>query len=216
MEKIERRARNRIVETTSVLASSLVANPKNWRLHPKEQADAMRGILNEIGIVAALTARRMPDGTLMLIDGHLRAEILPTDMVPVNILDVTEAEADKLLLSLDPLAAMAESNTAAIEELVKAAHTNNSALQDMWNDLQNSNAIKIDALQADRQKPKEEYDSNIVRQIVLIFSQDQFEAVVSSLGEYADKHALGSNSEVFLHLLEANGYATSGSVAEKD
>jgi hypothetical protein len=209
-------ARNRIIETKTVLASSLIANPKNWRVHPKEQADAVRGIIDEIGIVAALTARKMPDGTLMLIDGHLRAEILPTDMVPVNILDVTEEEADKLLLSLDPLAAMAESNALAIEELAKAAHTNNSALQEMWNDLQNSNAVKVEALQAEAMVTEDEYNNSIVRQIVLIFSQDQYETVVASLGEYADKHSLGSNSEVFLHLLEASGYATSGSVTEAD
>jgi len=33
--------------------------------------------------------------------------------VPVLVLDVTEAEADKILLTLDPLAAMAEKNAAA-------------------------------------------------------------------------------------------------------
>ena len=40
----------------------------------------------------------------MLIDGHLRAETAPDMMVPVLVLDVTEEEADKLLLTLDPLA----------------------------------------------------------------------------------------------------------------
>jgi hypothetical protein len=37
----------------------------------------------------------------------------------VLVLDVTEEEADKILLTLDPLAGMAEANQAAIEELLK-------------------------------------------------------------------------------------------------
>jgi len=49
-----------------------------------------------------------PGWRLMLIHGHLRAETTKNAMVPVLVLDVTEAEADKLLLTLDPLAAMAQ------------------------------------------------------------------------------------------------------------
>ena len=40
----------------------------------------------------------------MLVDGHLRAETTPDAIVPVLVLDVDEAEADKILLTLDPLA----------------------------------------------------------------------------------------------------------------
>jgi hypothetical protein len=55
----------------------------------------------------AVLARELPDGSLMLIDGHLRAETLGDGNVPVLVLDVNEAEADKLLATLDPVAAMA-------------------------------------------------------------------------------------------------------------
>jgi hypothetical protein len=51
-----------------------------------------------------LLARELPDGRLQLIDGHLRSDITPDMDVPVLILDITEAEADKLLATLDPLA----------------------------------------------------------------------------------------------------------------
>ena len=64
--------------------------------HPKAQADALRGLLCEIGYADALLARETPEG-LQLIDGHLRAETTPDVEVPVLILDVTEEEADKLL-----------------------------------------------------------------------------------------------------------------------
>ena len=128
--------RNRIKELRNVLASSLKPNPKNWRTHPQAQSEAMRGILAEIGYADSLIARELPDGSLMLIDGHLRAETTPDEMVPVQIVDLTEAEADKLLLSLDPLAAMAESNAAAMQQLCDDAETNNAALQAMWDEMQ--------------------------------------------------------------------------------
>ena len=64
-------------------------------------------MLAEVGYADALLARELADGSLMLIDGHLRAETTPDAVVPVLVLDVDEAEADKILLTHDPLAAMA-------------------------------------------------------------------------------------------------------------
>jgi hypothetical protein len=51
----------------------------------------------------------------MLIDGHRRAETTPTTKVPVLVLDVTEAEAGKILLTIDPISAMAEADKAQLE-----------------------------------------------------------------------------------------------------
>jgi ParB-like chromosome segregation protein Spo0J len=93
--------RDRIRELRRVLAKELLPNPRNWRRHPKVQADALRGLLTEIGYADALIARELPDGQLQLIDGHLRAEVTPDTEVPVLVVDVTEEEADKILLTLD-------------------------------------------------------------------------------------------------------------------
>ena len=95
--------RDRIRELRRVPASELKANPKNWRTHPEGQAAAMEGVLSEVGWADAVLARETADG-LELIDGHLRKEIAPDEMVPVLILDVNESEADKILLTHDPLA----------------------------------------------------------------------------------------------------------------
>ena len=51
----------------------------------------------------------------MLIDGHLRAETTPDQLVPVLVLDVDENESHKLLATLDPLAAMAETDKLAVQ-----------------------------------------------------------------------------------------------------
>lgn len=110
--------RDRIIELRRVKGSVLLENPRNFRRHPEAQRAALRGILGEVGIADALLARETPDG-LMLIDGHLRREELPDTELPVLVLDVTEEEADKILLTLDPLAAMAEMEGTAVRALLE-------------------------------------------------------------------------------------------------
>jgi len=126
--------RDRIIELRRVRAGDLLPNPKNWRVHPKKQQEALQGMLAEVGYVDALLARETYDG-LMLIDGHLRAETTPDTEVPVLVLDVSESEADKVLATLDPLAAMAKANTEALDTLVRSVHTGNEALAEMLGDL---------------------------------------------------------------------------------
>ena len=129
--------RDRVKELRRVRAGDLLPNPKNWRRHPQAQADALRGALAEIGYADALLVRETPDG-LQLIDGHLRAETTPEMEVPVLVLDVDEAEADKLLATLDPLAAMAVPDAAALEALLAEVTVSSEALQAMLDDLAKS------------------------------------------------------------------------------
>lgn len=110
--------RDRIRELRRVPAGELRPNPRNWRSHPEAQRDALRGLLAEIGYAGALLARELDDGSLQLIDGHLRAETTPEAVVPVLVLDVTAAEADKILLTHDPVAAMAETDRAQLASLL--------------------------------------------------------------------------------------------------
>jgi DNA modification methylase len=123
--------RDRIKELRRVQARELLPHPKNWRKHPQAQVAALRGLLDEIGYADALLARELPDGRLMLIDGHLRKETTPDAQVPVLVLDVSEAEAEKILLTLDPLAAMAELDSERIKALLATVQTNSGAVQDL-------------------------------------------------------------------------------------
>jgi DNA modification methylase len=126
--------RDRIVELRRVRAADLHPNPKNWRTHPKAQREALRGVLAEIGYADALLARETPVG-LQIIDGHLRAETTPDVEVPVLILDVTEAEADKLLATLDPLAALAEGDPESLRTLLEQVETDSDAVKKMLDNL---------------------------------------------------------------------------------
>jgi hypothetical protein len=71
----------------------------------------------------------------MLIDGHLRAETLGVGEVPVIVLDVTEAEADTLLLFMDPLASMAKADAKLLDELLRSVQTSSQPLAAMLEDL---------------------------------------------------------------------------------
>lgn len=127
--------RDRIRELRRVPASDLRPNPKNWRTHPQAQADALRGVLAEVGIADAVLARELDDGSLMLLDGHLRVETMGDQILPVLVLDVNEAEGDKVLATLDPLAAMAESDAAKLDAILREVDTGSPELQQMLADL---------------------------------------------------------------------------------
>ena len=131
MDITSKTIRDRILELRRVAARELVPNPKNWRRHPARQAAALRGVLQEIGYADALLARILPDGRLMLIDGHLRAETTPDQLVPVLVLDVDETESHKLLATLDPLAAMAETDKLAFKDLAGFVMTDSAELREL-------------------------------------------------------------------------------------
>lgn len=90
----------------------------------------MRGILSEVGIADAVLAYET-DAGLMLIDGHLRAEIAPDALLPVLVLDVTDEEADKILLTHDVVTEMATTDSALFQELLGKASFLSSEIDEM-------------------------------------------------------------------------------------
>lgn len=146
--------KDRVKELRRVKAGDLVPNPKNWRTHGTTQRSALQGLLNEVGFADAVLARELPDGRLMLIDGHLRQEEAnPDDKLPVLVLDVTEEEADKILLTHDPLAAMAETNMDALRAMLLAVKTEDRGLGAMLLEL--SGQDLEDVMKPPKTGPKE-------------------------------------------------------------
>jgi ParB-like chromosome segregation protein Spo0J len=132
------RIRDRIKELRRVKAGQLRPHPKNWRTHPNGQRDAVRGLLAEIGYADALLARELSDGSLELIDGHLRAEITPDAEVPVLVVDLDENESAKLLALHDPLAGLAEPDPDLLADLLAHVETENQAVQSLLNQMLSS------------------------------------------------------------------------------
>lgn len=114
--------RDRVREFKRVAVADLMKNPLNWRLHDDDQRQALDAMLRDVGFAGAVLTRELEDGTLQLIDGHLRGEVLPQEFkVPVLVLDVTKEEADRLLLTYDPISAMAKVDGARLAELISGA-----------------------------------------------------------------------------------------------
>jgi len=136
--------RDRIKELRRVPANELRPNPNNWRTHPEKQLNAIRGVLAEVGFAGAELARELDDGTLELIDGHARAEVAGTAEVPVLVLDVDEAEANKIIATFDPIGAMAESDAAKLDAVLRDVETANEDLSQMIADLANEAGLYLD------------------------------------------------------------------------
>src|SRR6516164_1264121 len=124
--------RNRIKGHRRVRAGDLVPHELNFRLHPDRQRAALEAIYNEVGFARSLLAYQLPDGRLKLIDGHLRRDLDPDMEVDVEILDVNEEEARKLLLSIDPLAALAETQSQLHERLLEMTPAESPELEAAW------------------------------------------------------------------------------------
>src|SRR5580700_10252089 len=91
--------RNRIKEHRKVRVGDLVPHELNPRLHSDAQREALQALFGEVGYARSVLAYELPDGRLKLIDGHLRQQELdPDDLVDVEVLDVNDEEARKLLL----------------------------------------------------------------------------------------------------------------------
>jgi hypothetical protein len=132
--------RNRIVAHVEVRAGDLVPHPLNFRRHPQHQRAALADSLQEVGFARSLLGYKLPDGRIQLIDGHLRAEYDPDALVTVELVDVSEEEACKLLLTLDPLAALAETDARAAAELARVVETDSELLANLWQSLADNDA----------------------------------------------------------------------------
>jgi hypothetical protein len=86
----------------------------------------------EVGFARSLLAYELPDGRLKLLDGHLRRDLDPDMEVDIEVLDVNDDEARALLLSIDPLAALAQTQEQLRDRLLELTPTLNADLQAAW------------------------------------------------------------------------------------
>lgn len=178
--------RNRIKERRRVKASDLIQNRKNPRLHPESQRDAMLGVLTEIGKCATLRAVETPEG-LVLLDGHLRAELDASEEWDVDILDLTPDEADYLLATFDATTGEAEIDQYKLDALIAEIETGSAAVQEMLDNLKSYDEI------AEVLPPElPEGDRKPIQQMTFTLSDDQAETVKAALaaalsaGPFAD------------------------------
>lgn len=127
--------RNRIVGEGEEAPDQLLANPANWRIHPKAQQDALAGVLSEVGWVQRVIVNRR---TGHLVDGHLRVSLALRDeapTVPVLYVDLDEAEEKLILATIDPIAVLAAPDAEKLRDLLDDVQTGSAAVQQMLADL---------------------------------------------------------------------------------
>jgi hypothetical protein len=136
--------RNRIIETKLVHADDIKEHPLNWRTHPQAQAEALEGVLEEVGIVDTLKCyySERNGGALTLWDGALRRS--RGGLWPVDILDINDAEADLLITVFDPISALAGANSDNLDALLQGISTGNEALQELFADIADKAGLYAD------------------------------------------------------------------------
>jgi hypothetical protein len=126
---------NRIIGEGEEAPDQLLANPRNWRIHPKAQQDALAGILSEVGWVQRVIVNQR---TGHIVDGHLRVALAISRQepsVPVVYVDLSEEEERMVLASLDPLAAMAIADSEQLDALLAEVSVSDEALRAMLDGL---------------------------------------------------------------------------------
>lgn len=138
-EQTPRKWRNRIVGHGEEDPEQLLANPRNWRIHPKAQQDALHGVLSMVGWVQDVIVNQR---TGFVVDGHARVAMAITagERVPVVYVDLSPEEEAVILATLDPITAMAAKDSEIFDELVKEMDDSFRALVAATDPLQASKA----------------------------------------------------------------------------
>jgi DNA modification methylase len=131
MEELKQNWKNRIVGHADMDPKTLVPNPDNWRLHPKNQQESMEGALDDIGWVAGITVNK---NTGLVVDGHLRLDLAlrrKEPLVPVTFVDLSPEEEAAVLATLDPISSMAKTDKAKLKAILTIAKSQSQKMQDL-------------------------------------------------------------------------------------
>lgn len=146
--------RNAIVRYADEAPESLLANPMNWRMHPKEQTSALVGSLSQVGWIAPVIVN---ETTQHVVDGHARigeAIARGEATVPVAYVRLTEDQERLALATFDPIAAMAGTDQKMLDDLL-AGITATDGLTDLLGSLASEQPKDLHADDADLTPPAE-------------------------------------------------------------
>ena len=127
--------KNRIIGSGEEPLDQILFNPRNWRVHPLNQQNALKGVLEEVGWVQEVIINQR---TGHLVDGHLRCQLAAREgakTIPVKYVDLSEEEEALVLSTLDPIAAMATTDKAKLDELFASIESENADVLKMLDDI---------------------------------------------------------------------------------
>lgn len=131
MAKLKPAWRNRIVGHGEEAPDQLLANPRNWRLHPKQQQDVLGGVLDSVGFVQSIIVNQRSG---FVVDGHARVALAiskhqPT--VPVVYVELDDHEEALILATLDPISAMAGRDDELLASLIQDVQIEQGPVSDL-------------------------------------------------------------------------------------
>jgi hypothetical protein len=170
--------KNRIVAHVRMKAKELVPHELNPRTHTEEQREALLSLYDEIGFARSVLGFKLPPDEngverIKLIDGHLRQSLDPEMEIDVEVLDVTEEEAKKLLLSIDPLAQLAEFDNTQLQALRDQVQTDSNTLAALWAGIAERDEAINKEVRRKTRKPKEDSPEQFVVMIECKSEQEQ-------------------------------------------
>lgn len=207
----------------NVPIEKLIPYARNARKHSDQQVAQIAASIREFGFNAPV----LIDQDHNIIAGHgrvLAARKLELTEVPcVQISHLTENQRRAYVLADNQIALNSEWDETMLSLELSDLRTedfdlnltgfNGDAIERFLNPPEPEEAT-VDYGGKTMAERAEMYDESIVRQIVLVYSLSQYDAVMEALGDYAEKNGLSNNVEVLNHLLETNGYAISERTTE--
>jgi hypothetical protein len=127
--------RNRIIGHGEEAPDQLLANPSNWRIHPKAQQAALAGVLGEVGWVQSVIVNQR---TGHLVDGHMRVSLALRDgvsAVPVAYVDLSPEEESLILATMDPISGMAVTDADQLAALLADVSPSSADVQAMLDEM---------------------------------------------------------------------------------
>lgn len=147
--------KNRIIGSGEEQLDQIMFNPRNWRVHPLRQQNALKGVLEEIGWVQQVIINKR---TGNLIDGHLRCQLAAregNETIPVVYVDLSEDEEALILSTLDPIAGMAATDKEKLDDLFRQFNSDNENVQKLISDIAEKEKLEFG------KKPIEDVDPQI-------------------------------------------------------
>ena len=204
---------------------SLIPYARNSRTHSEAQVAQIAGSIREFGFTNPV----LIDAQNGIIAGHGRimaAQKLGLAEVPCIRLDhLTETQRKAYIIADNKLAlnsgwdeAMLGLELADLREMdfdLNLTGFDGDSIEAFLNPPEPEEA-EVNFNGKTMQEYKENYDESIIRQIILIYPIDEYNAVIEAMGQYAEQNGLSNNTEVVNHLLETNGYAISQRKTEED
>ena len=177
--------KNRIIGSGEESLDNILFNPRNWRIHPLNQQDALKGVLEEAGWVQQVIINKR---TGNLIDGHLRCQLAAREgnkIIPVLYVDIDEAEEELVLATLDPIAGMAATDKAKLDRLFQDINSDNENVQKLISEIAEKEGVlgdlpTLDDLESKFGEPNERDFWPVVRVQVSPDTFAKFTALMAS------------------------------------